>query len=237
MSTYKRLSISALAAVLLMLQPCLAANAEAPKHDLSEIRSLAKEFLLQKLGEQEGKGSAEVGPLDQRLNLSKCSTISVNLSPGSALIGRTTLSVSCTYPEKWNIFIVARTSLVAKYIVAARPIVPGATIQEDDITFAEGDLAKLPPRVARVGTEIIGLSSSNPIRKGDAIRTDSVAQPVAFQAGQQVKLVATSAGFSVSGNAVAINTARIGSIGEARTSNGQRVSGVATSVGVLEIKL
>lgn len=237
MPTYKSLAILAAALMVLVLRPLSAAPLETNTQNLKDIQSFASAYLLQKLGEHEGKASAEVTPLDPRLKLTKCSDMRAELTAGSSLIGRPSISVSCTHPEIWNVFITGKTSLFAKYVVAARSISPGIAIQEQDLTYAEGDLAKLPPKVARNGLQLIGLASVRPIRKGDSLRTDSVVQPVAFQAGQQVKLIAISSGFSVSGTATAINTARIGSLGEARTANGQRVSGVATSLGVLEIKI
>ena len=225
--------VAVLASIFSLYSPI--ANAEIPLENLQNIRNAASTLLKQKLSELDGKSSVEVGKLDERLRLRKCSNLSAELTTGSRLVGKATVSISCSHPEKWNIFVTARTSLISKYIISTQTILPGSIINEYSLDTAEGDLGVLPANIARNASQVIGLSSTSQIRRGEPIRTDTLVKPLAFQAGQQITIVVKTAGFSVTGTGIAVNSARIDAIGEARLTNGQRITGKATALGTLEI--
>ena len=94
------------------IQCCLAAvlcfyhfPAYGSTQDLAEIEHVVVDFIRQHHS-ADSAINVELQRLDKRLRLSICEEdLIVNWSPGSREIGRTTVSVGCSMPKPWHLFV------------------------------------------------------------------------------------------------------------------------------------
>ena len=80
------------------------------------------------------------------------------------------------------------------------------------------------------------MTAENGLLPKKPLRAESLRLPIAVQAGQTVKLVAEGGGFQVTSDGRALNQAAVGQVAQVRTANGNVVSGIAQSVGVVAIQ-
>ena len=182
-----------------------------------------------------GKVSFRVTPLDPRTQLADCEAYDPFFPQGSAPWGRTTIGVRCLGPSTWTIYLQARVSVHANYLVAARPLSVGQTLGERDLLRRTGDLGTLPASILFDTNQAVGKTVKIGIAAGQPLRSDQLIEPWAIQLGQNVKRVTRGAGFSVSSEGKALNNATEGQLVQVRTPSGQIVSGIARAGGIVEI--
>jgi flagellar basal body P-ring formation protein FlgA len=98
-----------------------------------------------------------------------------------------------------------------------------------------GDLTDLPPGTVTDATLALGRTLTMGITSGRPLRSDMLRQPYAVQQGQNVKILSSGKGFRVSSDGRALNNATEGQVAQARTSNGQTLSGIARAGGIIDM--
>lgn len=206
-----------------------------PKQDLQALQQVAEQFLKGQTADLPGSVTVTIDPVDPRLILAACLEPQAFTPNGGRLFGRTTVGVKCVAPSPWTIYLRANIQVISDYLVAAVPLAQGQTISASDITRIRGDMSALPSGVLTEESQVIGRVANMSLRAGMPLRMDAVRNQRVVQQGQAVRVVSTGPGFQISTEARAMTNADEGQMAQARTANGQVVSGIAKAGGILEI--
>lgn len=205
------------------------------KQDLSAIRTNIEAFLVKQTEGYPGQASISVGAIDNNLKLAPCPNAEVFLPPGSRAWGKTSVGVRCPAPTMWTIYVQAKVSVVAKYLVASAPLAQGHVVNSQDLMYENGDLTQLPAGVFTEPEQAIGRLVNISLNAGTVLRQEMLKQPPAIQQGQTVQLVSIGNGFRISSEGQAINTATDGQVVQAKVASGQVISGIARRGGQIEV--
>jgi flagella basal body P-ring formation protein FlgA len=145
------------------------------------------------------------------------------------------VGVRCSAPAQWNIYVSATVRVEGDYIATAASLAQGQSIGPNDLRTIRGDLTTLPAGIVTDASQAVGRTLTVSLPAGAPLRQDAMRNQQAIQQGQQVRVVASGRGFSVSSEARALNNASAGQVTQARTSDGQVVSGVARMGGIVEV--
>ncbi|HEY4318478.1 MAG TPA: flagellar basal body P-ring formation chaperone FlgA [Herbaspirillum sp.] len=218
--------------------PVNAPGSELPsnaRQDLGALGPVIEHFVeVQSVGTQ-NRITVELGRIDPRLNLAACPSPEAFLPNGSRAFGKTMVGVRCAAPVAWSIYVPVTVRVYGDYYVTAGALTRGQVVEAQDLAKANGDLTMLPKSIITDPTQAIGRTVSMAMRPGTPLRQDELRSQLVIRQGQTVKVVSNGPGFQVSADAVATSNAVEGQIGQAKTSNGQTVSGIAKSGGILEV--
>jgi flagella basal body P-ring formation protein FlgA len=205
------------------------------KQDLSVIRVKIDEFLVKQTQGYPGKATISVGAIDNNLKLVPCPNVEVFLPPGSRAWGKTSVGARCQAPTMWTIYVQAKVSVNAKYLVASGPLSQGHIVNSQDLMYENGDLAQLPAGVFTDPEQAIGRLVNVSLNAGTVLREEMLKLPPAVQQGQTVQLVSIGNGFRISSEGQAINNASEGQIVQVKVASGQMISGIARRGGQIEV--
>ncbi len=190
-------------------------------HTSDEIRETAKIFLEKMTYAADNPNiEVKVNQIDPRLKLRKCSNeLLTELSRGSKVKGKVTVSVSCKFPVAWKIFITAEIAEYSEVIVAARSMPRRTTITENDIERKSVNIAVLRKQPILASDLVVGSTTKRNINKGRLIYEDSVCMVCR---GDNVQITAKSEFFSINMEAVALADAGIGETTLVRNKQSKR---------------
>ncbi|MYN41775.1 flagellar basal body P-ring formation protein FlgA [Duganella sp. FT109W] len=215
----------------------LGANAAAQpgRQDIAAIKHTVEQFLQVQAGGLPGQVTVTVGAIDPRMQLAACPDPQAFFMPGARAWGKTTVGVRCATPATWTVYIQANVTVVGEYIAAAAPLVQGQPIDANQLTVLKGDLTMLPAGIATDASQVIGRSASVSLPPGTPLRLDTLRSKPVVQSGQLVRLVSSGSGFSVSAEGRAMSTAGDGQVVQVKTGNGQQITGIAKTGGMVEV--
>ncbi|MYM73383.1 flagellar basal body P-ring formation protein FlgA [Duganella sp. FT134W] len=215
----------------------LGANAAAQpgRQDIAAIKRTVEQFLQVQAGGLPGQVTVTVGAIDPRMQLAACPDPQAFFMPGARAWGKTTVGVRCATPATWTVYIQANVTVVGEYIAAAAPLVQGQPIDANQLTVLKGDLTMLPAGIATDASQVIGRSASVSLPPGTPLRLDTLRSKPVVQSGQLVRLVSSGSGFSVSAEGRAMSTAGDGQVVQVKTGNGQQITGIAKTGGMVEV--
>lgn len=225
----------ALALLLSLTTSVTLAQEAATRQDHRVVRLTVEQFLQTQSAGLPGKATISVGNIDARLNLPACAAPEAYLPQGSRAWGKTMVGVRCSAPAQWNIYVSATVRVEGDYIATAASLAQGQSIGPNDLRTIRGDLTTLPAGIVTDASQAVGRTLTVSLPAGAPLRQDAMRNQQAIQQGQQVRVVASGRGFSVSSEARALNNASAGQVTQARTSDGQVVSGVARMGGIVEV--
>ncbi|CAH0447708.1 flagellar basal body P-ring formation chaperone FlgA [Ralstonia syzygii] len=182
------------------------------------------------------RASVEVGAVDPRVANQPCDQVELMLPAANRLRGRIQVGVRCRSPHAWAAWVPATIQISGTYYVAARQLPPGKTLDMGDLEARTGDLSILPASVVQQPADAVGRVLLTSLAPNQPLRAESLRMPIAVQAGQTVKLVAEGGGFQVTSDGRALNQAAVGQVAQVRTTNGNVISGIAQSVGVVAVQ-
>ena len=222
-------------ATIVQSPPAMMPAIAAARQDITLLRQSVEQFLLRQTAGLPGEVSIEVGQIEARLNLSACLQPEPFLAHGSRVWGKTSVGVRCTAPAPWTIYVTANVHVMADYLVAAAPMAQGQVVGNNDIARLRGDLTTLPAGVITDAALAVGRTTMSSLQLGAPLRQDTLRAQAAVQMGQTIRLQSAGPGFKVTTEGRAMTNAVEGQTVQARTPNGQLVSGIARAGGVLEV--
>lgn len=232
----KHLLKTSLFAVAMLASAAAAAQQAAPaRQDPAAIRKAVEHFLRTQTAGLPGEVSISVKDLDSRASLAACAAPEPFMPHGSRIWGRTTVGVRCSAPAAWTVYLSATVKVVADYLTAAAPLAQGQVIEARHLANARGDLTQLPTGILTDASQALGRSLKLSLPAGAPLRQDALRAPDVVLQGQTVRLTTAGSGFRISSEAKALNNAAEGQVVQARTANGQIVSGIARSGGNVEV--
>ena len=222
--------------VLLLVSAALCLTAPVFAQQAAEaVEARVHAFLQQQAAGLPGEVSIKVGVLDPNNQLPPCAAIEVFLPAGTRAWGRISVGVRCDSPVTWTAYLQAEVSVLADYLVAARPMRAGQIVGHADLSARRGDLSTLPDSTLTDPTQATGHRTRFAIAAGSPLRADMLRLPHAVRQGQNVHLVSIGPGFKVASEGRALNNAAAGERVRVRLLNGQTVTGVAQPDGTVEM--
>lgn len=222
-----------LALVQIYSAPALAAAIDGP----NSLRAAANRFLNTQANTAYPDSTVNVliGPVDERLDLSDCSSASFFLPPGSHPWGAGTLGVQCSAPSHLIFYLTYRIRLHGPALVAARPMASNYAPRTGDIEKRVIEYMGDPGRYLRDSANLHGATLIMPLTKGAPLSIDMLRIPPIVQAGQQVRIVSGGPGFQVSQIGVAQQQAKVGDLLRLKLSSGRYVQGVVQEDGTVYV--
>jgi len=156
----------ALALLLPQAAPVLSAQDTAP------VQATAEDFLRAKTRNLPGEVVITVEPPTNRNKLAPCQAFEAFQPTGARAWGRTTVGVRCVAGAHWSLYLQARVKVVADYLVAAHPLVPGQALRREDLASRNGDLTQLPEGTLTDPEQALGRLTSSNIAQGQPLLAD-----------------------------------------------------------------
>ncbi|WP_144641630.1 flagellar basal body P-ring formation chaperone FlgA [Bordetella genomosp. 13] len=230
---------AALPAIVLAAALGLPASARAQAgatQDPAVLSATAQAYLRGQLADVPGTLDITLDPV-RADRLPACTALTPFLSSPVRLRPRMSVGVRCAAPQTWTTYVQATVSVAGRYYVAARQINAGRVIGQADVEARDADLATLSPGIVTDASHVIGMRAGNRIAAGQPIKEAVLRSAQAIQRGQNVNIVISGKGFTVSGEGEALDNAAPGDRIQVRTTSGQIVSGIVRNAGLVEIPL
>lgn len=219
-----------LLAVLLFISIPVSATA-AQSH--AAIHDTALAFVQEQTRALPGKVGIQVEDMDKRIVLPSCTPLEAFLPPGAQLNGNTSVGVRCNSGKGWTVFVQASVKISVKLLTINKTLQQGQIVKAEDLASLSSDT--LQPDTLTNPSEAIGKVMKFGVGKGQLLRQNMLRDPYSVTQGQTVKLLATGQGFRILSVGQALNNAAEGQTASARTSTGQRVSGMVKD-GMIEVR-
>lgn len=213
---------------------CLAPLAQAHQPE-APVRTVVERFLRGQTAGLAGEVVIEAGRVDDRNQLPPCRQLQAFLPAGARAWGAVTVGVRCIAPANWTLYVPSRVKLNADYLTTARALTARQTVGPEDLGSAHGDVAALPGDILTDPVQAIGHPARYAVAAGQPLRAGMLVLPPVVRQRDQVRVVSTGSGFSVSNEGKALNNAAAGQVVKVRLSSGRVVSGVARPDGVVEV--
>ena len=239
-----------LAALLFALYTTLAAAQQAPADAIDAtplVADLARQVQALALTGAQSASRAmagapridvSVGQLDPRLKLAPCQHVEPYVPDGMRMWGRSRIGLRCTQgPTRWNVYLPITVKVYGKALVASSGLQAGAVVTAADLAVADVDLAEdASPPVADPQIAV-GRTLTRPLKAGQSLRAAHLKARQWFAAGDTVTVLAQGPGFSVSGEAQALNPGIEGQSVRLRTESGRILTGMPTGDRRVELPL
>jgi flagella basal body P-ring formation protein FlgA len=212
-------------------------EARAEVQALDDIRGIAHDFLLAEAGGQEAGIDVEVGRLDARLRLQRCSRpLTPFMPPGGRANGHTAVGVRCEGDMPWTLFVPALVRRAQDLVVAARPIARGTTLVAADVSTVTKLLPNAPAGVIESADYALGRVALRDIAAGTTLNAHQLKAPQVVRRGQPVTLSLASGPVAVRVAGTALKDGTLGERIPVRNVNSKRVvEGVVLADGVVEV--
>jgi flagella basal body P-ring formation protein FlgA len=201
------------------------------------IENQIQRFIDEQTSRIAGRIEAEVGQIDPRLSLAPCARTEPFLPIGARLWGKGVIGLRCTAGASWSVTIPVVIRVYGLAIVTNRSIQAGQPLQPDDFSEQETELTKEAGRpVIDIGA-IENKTLNRSVASGAILREEWLRANPVIQSGDQVRVVATGAGFSISTDGYAVTSAVEGQQVKVRSESGRVVTGIARSGRIAEIRM
>lgn len=167
-----------------------------------------------------------VGRLDPRLRLAPCQQVQPYVPDGMRLWGKSRIGLRCLQgPTKWNVYLPITVKVFGTALVATSGLSSGSVLTAADLTPAEVDLAEDNSAPVANPELAVGRTLARPLKAGQSLRQASLRPRQWFAAGETVTVLAEGDGFSVAGEAQALNPGIEGQPVRVRTESGRVLTG------------
>lgn len=167
-----------------------------------------------------------VGRLDPRLRLAPCQHIEPYIPEGTRLWGKSRIGLRCTEGAvKWNVYLPITVKVFGIALVATSGLPAGSVLTAVDLTPAEVDLAEDSSAPVADSAVAVGRTLARALAPGQSLRLSSLKVRQWFSAGETVTVIAQGNGFSVAGEAQALNNGIEGQPVRVRTDGGRVLIG------------
>lgn len=211
----------------------------AQTQSLDSIREAVHRFVAAQPQRYIGTPRVDIGQLDPRLRLSSCATpLQVSFPRGSRLSGNTTVGVRCRKPKPWTVYVPLRISLFKKVVVTTRPVSRGLPLKRDDLMLQNRDLANLTRDYLTDPKLAVGMVARRPLSMGSVLSPDMLQAPRLIRRGEQITIIAKSAGLEVRMAGEALADGARGEIIRVRNLLTKKViQAVVTETGIVKVRM
>lgn len=224
--------------IALPLSQC--ANAQSPLQSIEQLRSEVAHFLTDGyMQTQAVKVDVQVGRLDNRLRLAKCSQdLEFQMNDVTYSGGSINVQVRCSGISTWTILVPAQAKVYRSVAVASRNLQRGELVSTADLSTEIKAVGDFRLGFALTPDTIIGKEMKVAINKGELFRNSALDSPRVIKRGDTVSMEANAGDISVRTSGTAVSDGRIGQ--QIRIKNNQsariinaKVVGVGKVVSIL----
>lgn len=179
-----------------------------------------------KLGEAalEEQLTIEVGNLDPRLRLAKCSQpLGMKIKEPPQAQGNLTVKVSCAKGQRWTIYVPVRVDRFAEVAVASRNLARGHVVDKTDISFQRNNVSHLGNGHVKDINRLMGMELQRPMRSGEAFRLNSLELPEVVKRGDSIIVEAQAGTLTVVAPGKALGSGAVGSQIRVQNTQSKRV--------------
>jgi flagella basal body P-ring formation protein FlgA len=179
-----------------------------------------------------------IGQLDPRLRLAPCQHVEPYLPDGMRMWGKSRIGLRCTQGvSKWNVYLPITVRVFGTALVASSGVSAGSVLSAADLTQAEVDLAEDNSAPLANADLAVGRTLARALKAGQSLRQSHLKARQWFAAGETVTVSAQGAGFSVAGEAQALNSGIEGQPVRVRTESGRVLTGLPVGERRVELPL
>ncbi len=201
------------------------------------IENQIHRFIDEQTSRVPGRIEVEVGQIDPRLTLAPCARAEPFLPLGAKLWGKSSIGLRCVSGATWSANIPLYVRVFGLTLVANRSIQAGQALQRDDFSEQEAELSKEGGRPVSDFGAIDNKTLNRSVAAGAILREEWLRASPVIQSGDQVRVVASGAGFSITTDGYAITSAVEGQQVKVRSDGGRVVTGIARPGRIAEIRM
>lgn len=201
------------------IQPALGAEIQS----LDSIREAARQLIASQYPAGEADTRIEIGSLDPRLRLSKCSQPLETFFPQGSRSHRPTVGVRCSAPKKWTIYVSAEVHQMVTVWVASDYLPRGSLIQQQDFTQKQMDLSQLRYGYYTDFNEVSGKTLKRHLARGAVLTPAAIAITKVIKRGEHVTIIAETGGIMVRAAGQALEDGGVGDIIRVKNLNSRKV--------------
>jgi flagella basal body P-ring formation protein FlgA len=207
--------------------------------DVGQLESIARAEAGLHLPALTGKQRFLVGPIPPHVQLPQCTdAVKPSVGPAPHMNDRVLVELHCQGAIAWHLYVPVRIIGTAAVAVAARAIVAGSVLTENDVRVEQHDLTELPPGYLDDPAIAVGRTAARPISGGAVLSNQQLVASKAVLRGQTVTLVADAGGIRVRMAGRALTDGMVNQrVRVQNLSSGKIVEGIARSEQVVEIIL
>lgn len=187
------------------------------------------------------------GLADGRLKLAPCAQVQASLPAGVSAWGRSRVGLRCTSGAvAWHVFMPVQVQVWAPALLLRTAMPAGAVLADGDWLRGPTDWAAGPTPPLAEGSELLGRTLARPLGAGQAVLATDLRRRQWFASGEQVTVVSSGPGFSISSEGEALADGVEGQRvrvqlwlrgADGRSERGAIVSGRATGTRRVEMTL
>jgi len=226
---FRRIARSALVGILTFAAGSLTVHA-ASWQSPDSIREAARGAAM-----QSGASDVEAVAVDERLKLPACGDALKTEMQRVIQRGSGTVTVSCTSPEPWRLFVPVRVVQQLPVVVLRRSVQPGEVLAADDLEVRNVAAASLPVDYVGKSELAIGQTLRRTQPAGAVLLAGALEQPQGVERGALVTLIAANQSIEVKGEGVALEPARLKERVRVRTASGRVVEGLVEAPGQVRV--
>ena len=204
-----------------------------------DILETARQFVMDQTARDHDKIEITLGKIDARMHLHRCNqTLEAFKSPGSHLLGHSSIGVRCNGTTPWKLYVPVKISIYENVLVAKRYLRRGVQIQQGDIELQKRDLASMNRGYLTQTRQVVGMILRQPAM------ADAVLNPAMLEAkklvhrGESVIILAKNEGFEVRMKGKALDDGVSGEIIQVQNLVSKRiVEGEVVSRGVISVPM
>jgi flagella basal body P-ring formation protein FlgA len=233
-----RLLLCAFAAALIALLSLAGMTAhaeESSSQPVALIREAAAAYVAARVP---AGASVEAAALDNRLRLVACAEPLRTGTLSSPSNGAWTVTVSCTAPQVWTLYVPVRVHDQKPVVILTHNIRMGQPITADALTVESRDTAALGFGYLSDPAQAVGKTLRRPLAAGTALTPEVLAAVPSIRRGQQVTLLGRAGAFEVRASGKAMGDGGAGERIAVENETSKRiVEGVVRDGGVVEVAL
>ena len=190
---------------------------------LESIRQAARQVVATQFNQAVGSSTEiEIGSLDPRLRLPKCSQPLETFFPQGKRGSKVTVGVRCSEPKKWTIYVSAEIHQIVQVLVAQQYLRRGSLIRSEDFALKKMDLNQLKYGYFTDFNEVSGKSLKRHLNQGAVLTPAAIAVTKVVKRGEHVTIVAETGGISVQAAGQALEDGGLGDIIRVKNLNSRK---------------
>jgi flagella basal body P-ring formation protein FlgA len=182
-----------------------------------------------------GAGDVEAVTIDVRLKLNRCGAPLEAKVERAITRGAGTVTVSCSEPTPWRLFVPVRVTNDVTVLVLARNVQPGEVLTAEDVAAAQRSSASLPYDYLSASEQAVGLSLRRSQPAGAVITAAALEAPEVVRRGELVTLTSGAGSISVKSAGIALEPARLNQRLKVRSASGRVIEGTAEGPGQVRV--
>jgi len=232
--------LATLVAVLAASLPALGTGTDTRVvESLVSIEAAAHSYIKSLLPAGTAQTQITVQPIDGRLRLAKCGTPLTALAPpGSDLMARATVAVSCAGPTHWTVYVPVVVESRISVLVLRHAVPRDARLAADDVTLDTRRTAGTATAYLSSVAELAGRTVRRPLPIGTALTVEMFTADNVIHRGQEVTLLAGTSAIEIRATGRALMDGAAGArIQVQNLSSMTVVEGVVESSDVVRVAL